>query len=76
MKDKISETKKESSYFIMVLGMIGKRYSMSIVEAYEYINKYKGMNFLYEFYDVEHTLNTEDVVEDVLAICNQNGGVL
>lgn len=70
------EVKKEIYYFVMILNIIAKEYSISIYETYKYLNKYKGMEFLSEFYDVEHTLNTDDVIEDVLAICNKNGGVL
>jgi len=70
------EVKKETYYFVMILYMIAKRYGISLHEAYEYVSRYKGMEFLQEFYDVEHTLNTEDVIEDVLAICSQNGGML
>lgn len=72
----IIDTKKESYYFLLILNMIAKRYNIFIYEAYEHLNKYKGIEFLQEFYDVEHTLNTEDVVDDVLAICSKNGGSL
>lgn len=70
------EIKKQTYYFIMVLSMIAKKYNLSIREVYEFASKYKGIKFLHEFYDVEHTLNTEDVIDDVLAICNRNGGTL
>jgi len=69
-------TKKESYYFLLILNLIAKKYNIFIYEAYEYLNKYKGIEFLQEFYDVEHTLNTDDVLDDVLAICNKNGGSL
>ena len=69
-------TKKEIYYFLLILNMIAKKYSIFIYEAYEYVNKYKGIEFLQEFYDVEHTLNTDDVIDDVLAICGKNGGTL
>jgi len=72
----MNEIKKETYYFIMVLNIIAKKYNMSIGETYEFAKKHKGMKFLHEFYDIEHTLNTEDVVEDILAICSQNGGIL
>jgi hypothetical protein len=70
------EIKKEIYYFIMILNNIAKRYLINIYEVYEYLARYKGIEFLSEFYDVEHTLNTEDVIEDVLTICSDNGGVL
>ena len=68
--------KKESHYFMMILNMIAKSHNIHIYEAYEYLNRYKGISFLQEFYDVEHTLNTDDVIDDVLAICSKNGGSL
>jgi len=73
---KTKETKQKIYYFVMILNLISKKYDISIGETYKYLNKYKGMEFLQEFYDVEHTLNTEDVLDDVLAICAKNGGYL
>lgn len=71
---KTMETKQEIYYFVMILNLISKKYNISINEAYKYLSTYKGMEFLQEFYDVEHTLNTDDVLDDVLAICVKNGG--
>ena len=71
-----SKINNEIYYFIMILNTISKKYNLFIYEVYEYVNRYKGIEFLQEFYDVEHTLNTDDVVEDVLAICKKNGGFL
>ena len=68
--------KKESHYFLMILNMIAKKHNISIYETYEYLSRHKGISFLQEFYDVEHTLSTDDVVDDVLAICSKNGGLL
>ncbi|MDR0979183.1 MAG: DUF3791 domain-containing protein [Lachnospiraceae bacterium] len=70
------ELKKEIYYFVMILNMIAKKYNISIYDTYKYLSDYKGIAFLDEFYDVEHTLNTEDVIEDILAVCNKNGGEL
>jgi len=70
------DTKKEIYYFLLILNMIAKKYNIFIYEAYEYLSRYNGIEFLQEFYDVEHTLNTDDVIDDVLAVCNKNGGAL
>jgi hypothetical protein len=68
--------KKECDYFIMILNNIAKKYDLKIFEVYNYLSKYEGIRFLQEFYDVEHTLNTEDVIDDLIDICNKNGGTL
>ena len=70
------DIRKESFYFVMIISMIAKKYGISIHETYEYLRQYKGIEFLQEFYDVEHTLNSDDVVDDLLAICERNGGTL
>ena len=70
------ETKKEIRYIIMILNMIARKYDIGIRDVYKYLDTYKGVAFLHEFYDVEHTLNTDDVIDDVLAVCSQNGGHL
>ena len=59
----------------MILGMIAKKRGMTLHEAYDFVSRHKGIAFLSEFYDVEHTLNSDDVVEDVLAVCGENGGL-
>ena len=41
-------------------------------DAYLYLSKYKGIDFLLEFYDVEHTLSFEDTIDDLTAICQKN----
>ena len=37
---------------------------------------YKAIEFIKEFYDIEHTLSFDEVVEDCTRICRNNGGVL
>lgn len=49
---------------------------MSQQAAFQYLYKYKGIAFLSEFYDVEHTLSLDDALNDMALICRQNGGKL
>ena len=32
--------------------------------------------FLLEYYDVEHTLSIDDTVDDLIKVCQKNGGEL
>ena len=45
-------------------------------QAYRFLALYKGIDFLDEFYDVEHTLSFDDVINDVALLCRNNGGAL
>lgn len=39
-----------------------------------YLLEYKALDFLTEFYDVEHMLSFEEAVSDMTAVCLKNGG--
>ena len=54
----------------------GQRFSLPREEAYAYLKKYEGMAFLIEFYDVEHLQSIDDTVDDLVLICQKNGGQL
>ena len=47
-----------------------------IKEAFDYLYKYKGIAFIKEHYDIEHTLSMDDAIDDIIMICRNNGGNL
>lgn len=61
-------------YIVVCISEFSNRYEMQMRDAYIYLKRYKGIEFLKEFYDVEHTLSFEDVLDDLAAICRKNGG--
>ena len=61
-------------YIVVCTSEFANRYGMHMRDAYIYLNRYKGIKFLKEFYDVEHTLSFEDVLDNLAAICRKNGG--
>ena len=38
--------------------------------------KHKGLAFLIEFYNVKHLQSMDETIDDLLIICQQNGGAL
>ena len=67
---------RQVSCIVAVISDFAEHYGLSTPQAYRYLARYKGIEFLEEFYDVEHTLSFEDVVSDVARICRNNGGTL
>lgn len=63
-------------YIMTAIIEFGRRHRLSIKEASNYLVRFKGVDFLTEFYDVEHTLSFNDCVDDLTAICQNNGGAL
>lgn len=67
---------RQVSYIVAVISDFAERFGLSNPQAYRYLARYKGIDFLQEFYDVEHTLSFDDVVADVALYCRNNGGAL
>lgn len=63
-------------YVMTAIIEFAKRYKLTIREASNYLNRFKGIDFLIEFYDVEHTLSFNDCVDDLTVICQNNGGAV
>lgn len=64
------------NYIVVCISEFASRYEMHVRDAYVYLSRNKGIEFLKEFYDVEHTLSFEDVLDDLTAICQKNGGTV
>lgn len=64
------------SYIIAVISDFAQAHKLNSQQSYRYLNRYKGLEFIDKFYDVEHTLSFEDVVEDLTDYCRRNGGAL
>lgn len=54
----------------------GQRFSLTRQAAFQYLHEYKGLAFLIEFYDVEHLQSMDETIDDLLVVCQQNGGTL
>lgn len=64
------------AYIIAVVSEFASAYSLNTQQAYRYLDRFKGIDFVDRFYNVEHTQTFEDVVEDLAVLCRKNGGAL
>lgn len=64
------------NYIVVCISEFASRYKMHMKDAYIYLSRNKGIEFLMEFYDVEHTLSFDDVLDDLAVVCRKNGGTL
>ena len=71
----MSELKKKINYTIVCINEFADRFNITTKESFKYLYKYKGIEFLKEHYDIEHTLSIDDALEDLTLICRNNGGV-
>ena len=63
-------------YINYCISCFSKQYELSLLEAFNYLERYGGIAFLDECYPAEHLLSIEDALHDLIIICKNNGGGL
>ena len=61
-------------YLIVCIAAFAKRFNLSQSQAYSYLKRFTGIDFLIDCYDIEHTLSIENAVEDLQQLCYNHGG--
>ena len=63
-------------YYVLCVRAFAERKNITLKDAYNYLYEYKGIDFLIECYDAEHTLSLDNAVDDLTLVCRNNGGTL
>lgn len=63
-------------YIVMSMGMFARQFNLTKREACNYLSRFKGLKFSIDNYEAEHQLSMQDCVDDMVAICLNNGGAL
>ena len=74
--DDFDMSKYEIPFLTACIQAFGKRFDMTRQAAYRYLREHRGLEFLIEFYDVEHLQSMDETIDDLLIICQKNGGAL
>lgn len=69
IKDKIEWT-------VVFLSEFGKRHGLTLKQAFNYLLRYKGMDFVERHYDYLHTQSFASVIDDMTEYCGKMGGGL
>lgn len=69
-----STERNQIRYTVACISEFANSKSLSKQQAFLYLYNHKALDFLNEFYDVEHTLSFNEVLSDMTAVCQQNGG--
>ena len=70
----MSELKKKINYTVVCVNEFANRFNIASKEAFVYLYDHKGIEFIKEHYDIEHTLSLDDAVDDLAMVCRNNGG--
>ena len=69
------ETSDKISFISFIIPKFAEAYKMNIQEAYFYLKKHGGLDYLNECWWALHTDNDIWAVHDIYEICYQNGGM-
>jgi hypothetical protein len=69
------ETSDKVAFIAFIVPAFAEAYKMPLPEAYQYLKKYGGWDFLNRHWWALHTDNEIWAVHDIYEICHQNGGM-
>ncbi|WP_346663087.1 DUF3791 domain-containing protein [uncultured Merdimonas sp.] len=72
----MSEQKQKIGFTVACVDEFARQHNLSAREAFRYLFQFKGIAFIKENYDVEHTLDFGTILEDLSVLCRRNGGLL
>ena len=72
----MSEQKQKIGFTVACVDEFDRQHNLSAREAFRYLFQFKGIAFIKENYDVEHTLDFGTILEDLSVLCRRNGGLL
>ena len=72
----MSEQKRKIGFTVACVNEFANKHNLSAKEAFQYLFQFKGIAFIKENYDGEHTLDFETILEDLEILCKKNGGTL
>jgi hypothetical protein len=74
-RELVRETQSKVRFITFIITMFARAYKMNKQEAYLYLEKYGGLNFLFEHWWALHTDNPMWAVRDLYEVCYENGGL-
>lgn len=70
------ELDRRIEYLVTCVGDFAAQHAMMPSEAYLFLEKHHGLDFLSECYDVEHSQSIQTAVDDMTEVCCRHGGVI
>ncbi len=63
-------------FLVALVAEFAARFGISQQAAYNYIRRYKGLDYYFRHYAILHTLSFDDNVDNLIQVCANHGGTL
>jgi hypothetical protein len=70
------ETRNKIRYLNFIIIRFARGFKMLVPEAFHYLDRYGGLDFLNEHYEYEHTQSEHNTCMTLFRVCKKNGGWL
>ncbi len=71
-----SDIKDRTDWTLVFLWEFGKKYGLTMKQAFHYLKRYKGFSFIEKNYNYAHTQSFDSMVDDMAEYCHRHGGAL
>lgn len=68
--------KDKIEYIVFIVDDFAKKHGLSAKESFNYLDRFKAIDFLERKYKIAHTLSFSEMLENIAEFCRKNGGTL
>lgn len=70
------DVKDKLEWTVIFLLEFGRKYGLTMKQAFNYLSRFKGIDFIDRHYDYVHTQSFASMVNDIAEYCHRQGGEL
>ena len=70
------DIKDKMEWTVIFILEFGRRHGLTMRQAFRYLSRYKGIEYVDQFYGYVHTQSFAAMVEDLTEYCHRKGGQL
>ena len=70
------DVKEKLEWTVIFLFGFGHKYGLTMKQAFNYLSRFKGIDFIDRHYDYVHTQSFTSMVDDIAEYCRRQGGEL
>ena len=69
-------SKDRIEYAVSLVSDFAKKYSLSTIQAFNYLDRFNAIDFVNQHYNITHTLPFTEIINDIALYCKNHGGNL
>ena len=76
MNDAMYSNADKIEWTLIFVSEFGRKFGLTMKQAFNYLTRYKGIDFINRHYDYVHTQSFQSMISDISDYCHRKGGAL